>query len=334
MKLDTPSELDRERRALPTTEGGAVRIKDVHIGARTRFIVWLFRKFLRPVLGWMLNGGDGRIARVQLWLASRVCVDTSGLPLEYVVLGRVPGHLLGSIADTSRRVVLYLHGGAFVLPAVPETHVTFVSRLCRDLDAIGFLPDYRLGPFNKYPAALDDCERAYEALLQLGFDPRKIVVAGESAGGNLLLGMLQRIRRRGWPMPSCAIPISPATEMGRMHAPPSRATRYRKDPLLPMVALHKVDEMYARGADASDPELSPLYADLRGFPPLYLLVSDNEILLDDTVLFARRAQGAGLDVQFEVWPIVPHAFPLFARFMPEVRQARTDIVAFAKRYLA
>jgi acetyl esterase/lipase len=160
-----------------------------------------------------------------------------------------------------------------------------------------------------------------------------MVIAGESAGGNLVLGLLQRIRKHGWPMPACAVPISPVTEMGRLHAPPSRAIKRFSDPLLPIDALQRVDEMYARGWDASDPELSPLYADLKGFPPLYLLASDSEVLLDDTVLLARRAREAGVPVKLEVWPILPHAFPLFERFMPEVRQAREDITGFLRQHV-
>src|SRR3546814_5884345 len=86
--------------------------------------------------------------------------------------------------------------------------VRMVDRLCRELDAVGFVPDYRLAPFNRFPAALDDCERAYKAVLDLGFAPSRIVLAGESAGGNLVLGLLQQIRKRGWPMPACAMPVS------------------------------------------------------------------------------------------------------------------------------
>src|SRR3546814_12679734 len=94
-------------------------------------------------------------------------------------------------------MLLWLHGGAFVLPAAPDMQVRLVARLCRELDAVGFVPDYRLAPFNRFPAALDDCERAYKAVLDLGFAPSRIVLAGESAGGNLVLGLLQRIRKRG-----------------------------------------------------------------------------------------------------------------------------------------
>ena len=328
-----PQPIEQQRRNLPTSDEAVPAMKAVVIGWRSRLITWFMRHFLRPWLAWAVHGSSQRIARVQLLLASRVCRHTFGLPLDYCVLGRVPGHVVGKLTDTSKNAILYIHGGAFILPAVPEVHVTMVAHMCRDLDAVGFVVDYRLAPFNKFPAALDDCERAYRALLELGFSASRIALAGESAGGALVLGLLQRIRKAGLPMPACAVPISPVTEMGRLHAPPSRTMKRNSDPILPIAALQRVDEMYAGDWDASDPELSPLYADLTGFPPLYLLASDSEVLLDDTVLLARRAREAGIPCKLEVWPILPHAFPLFERFMPEVRQAREDIVAFMRQHL-
>lgn len=332
--MDMKAESIERQRKLPTTdEGHTVKLKDVHISLRSRIIIWFMRRFLRPMLKWTVHGSFDRIARVQLFLAARTCKNSYGLPLDYCVIGRVPGHVVGKLTDTDKTALLYIHGGAFIIPAVPETHVSMMARWCKDLDAVGFMVDYRLAPFNKFPAALDDCERAYRALLDLGFKPDRIVIAGESAGGNLTLGVLQRIRKQGWPMPACAIPISPATEMGRMHAPPSRALKLHSDPLLPMASLQRVDEMYAGDWDASDPELSPLYADVTGFPPMYLLASDSEVLLDDTVLLARRMREAGIEAQLEVWPALPHAFPLFENVFPEVRQARMDIIGFIKSHL-
>ena len=328
-----PEPIEQQRQRLPTSDETVPAMKAVTIGWRSRFITWIMRRVLRPWLARQVHGSYERIAKIQLFLAARVCRHSFGLPLDYCVVGRVPGHVVGKLTDTHKNAILYIHGGAFILPAVPEVHVTMVAHLCRDLDAVGFVVDYRLAPFNKFPAALDDCERAYRALLDLGFRPERIVVAGESAGGALTLGLLQRIRKGNLPMPACAVPISPVTEMGRLHAPPSRTIKRHTDPILPIAALQRVDAMYAGDWDASDPELSPLYADLAGFPPLYLLASDSEVLLDDTVLLARRAREAGIPTKLDVWPILPHAFPLFEQFMPEVKQARLDIVAFMRAHL-
>jgi epsilon-lactone hydrolase len=326
----SPARVERQRRALPTSDERVPALKAVKISWRSRFLTWLLRHTLRPLLRWVVHGSHDRIARVQLFMARQTCRQTYGLALDYCVVGKVPGHVVGALTDTAKGALLYVHGGAFLIPAVPDTHVRMLARICRDLDAVGFMVDYRLAPFNPFPAALDDCENAYRALLDLGFAPSRIALAGESAGGALVLGLLQRIRKHGLPMPACAVPISPVTEMGRIHAPPSRAMKMHSDPLLPIAALQRVDKMYAAGWDASDPELSPLYADLTGFPPLYLLASDSEVLLDDTVLLARRAREAGIEARLDVWPVLPHAFPLLERIFPEVRLAREDIVEFIK----
>lgn len=318
---------------LPAAAESVVVFKPVTISRRSRIITWLLRKLLKPWLARVIRGSDEKIARIQLRMMQMRCPNTHGLPLEYTVVGVVPGHVFGDLHQTDKPVILWLHGGAFILPASPVAHLEMVAGLAARLGGHGFLPDYRLAPRNRFPAALDDCERAYQALLELGFPATRIVIGGDSAGGNLTLGLLQRIRARGWPMPACALPVSPATEMGRIHSPPARPLRMARDPILPIAALQRVDEMYAGDWDASDPELSPLYADCRGFPPLFFLASDNEVLLDDTLLLARRAKAAGVEVRCEVWPVLPHAFPLFGGLYPEARAARADLLAFMRERL-
>jgi acetyl esterase/lipase len=309
------------------------QLKPVTISTRSRIFVWLLRKLLRPWMTWVMRGPIERIIRMQLLTASRACRNTCGLPLEYRPVDHVPGYVLGNLTDTHKSVILYIHGGAFLLPASPDVHVRMVAKMCKELDAVGFVVDYRLAPGSKFPASLDDCERAYRSLLDRGFAPSRIVIAGESAGGNLTLGLLQRIRKHGWPMPACAVPISPATEMARLYGLPSRTAKMKQDPILPISVMYRVHELYVGDWDSSDPELSPLYADLKGFPPLYLLASDNEILLDDTLQFVQRAREAGIATQMDIWPTLPHAFPLFEQMFPEVREARKDIVAFMRAHV-
>lgn len=318
---------------LPSPAQDVVHVKRVRISTRSRVATWMLRRLLKPWMRYLVRGSDERIARIQLRMSAARCPNTHGLPLDYTVVGRVPGHVLGDLRTPGQPVLLWLHGGAFILPAAPVAHVEMAADFAARLRGAAFVPDYRLAPRNKYPASLDDCERAYRALLDLRIDPARIVLGGDSAGGNLLLGLLQRIRRHGWPMPACALPVSPATEMGRIHAPPARALKRRRDPLLPIDALQRIDELYAGDADASDPELSPLYADCRGFPPLFFLASDGEVLLDDTTLLARRAHAAGVSVRCEIWPVLAHAFPLFAALYPEVRQVRADMLAFMQQHL-
>jgi len=332
MNADLPQFVSRQP-VLPAPAESCVVYRPIKIGLRSRIIVRLMKMFLRPMLAMIVRGSDERMAKMQLRVAHMRCPNTHGLSLEYTIVGRVPGHVFGDIADVRKPVLLWLHGGAFILPAAPAAHLEMAAWFASRLGGSAYLPDYRLAPRNHFPAALDDCERAYKALLDLGHAPGQIVLGGDSAGGHLTLGLLQRIRRNGWPMPSCAVPVSPATELGRIHAPPSRLWRRYDDPILPIQALQRVDAVWAGDWDASDPELSPLYADCTDFPPMLFLATDNEVLTDDTVLMARRAKAAGVDVTCEIWPMLPHAFPLFSMFR-EVGVVRRDMLAYMKARLS
>lgn len=313
---------------------GAVEIRRVRVAWRSRAMLLLLRLLIRPMLARMLAKGGASLARAQLQTAAMRCPDTAGLSLAYGIVGdRVPGHVLGRL-DGRGRALLWLHGGAFVMPAAPGLHHVLVARLCRDLGAAGFIPDYRLAPVNRFPAGLDDCERAYRALLDLGYRPKEIVLGGDSAGGNLVFGVLQRLHAAGLPLPACVIALSPVSEMGRGHAPPSRARNHGADPLLKSSWLNRIDDLYAGGHDSSDPLLSPLYMDCRGLPPILFQASESEILLDDTLMLAERARRAGVEVRCQVWDPFPHAVALFEPYFVELRAARADIVAFAQAHLA
>lgn len=315
-------------------------LKPVEISVKTRRKLWFMRWFLKPVLGVLSLLPRYFTYRTQLLLAGGLRSQAAGQSIDYTAVGGVPcitvGDPLGSV-DAKRvvgNVVLYLHGGAFLMPAIPAAHVGFHARLCRDLGVPGLMPDYRLAPMHKYPAALEDCEKAYRGLLAAGYSGRQILLAGESAGGNLVLGLLQRIRRHGLEMPVAAVPISPVTEVARVHSPPSRCDKARVDAMLPVKAFSKMLLYYAKGVDGSDPELSPMLADFSGFPPLYFLVGEDEVLLDDSLICARLAEQAGVSVKLDVWPALPHAFPLLEGRFPEAGEARRDIVEFFNEQLA
>ncbi len=308
-------------------------LKPVTISRRSRIIVGALRWLLKPMIRLFSSTSVVGIVKNHVRLASRWKIRLQDLPVDYDrYLNGVPGPIVGDLEHNHKIAVLYLHGGGFLIPAVPEVHLELLARLCRRLDAVGFLPDYRLAPLHRFPAALDDCERAYRGLLDAGFAPERIALVGESAGGNLVLGLLQRIRANDWPMPACAVPISPVCELARVHVPLSRVTNRRADPLIPVNAMAKMLQLYVGEQDATNPELSPIYADMRGLPPLYFLVGETEVLRDDTLITARHAAKAGVDTRVEVWPVLPHAFPLFIRLLPEALQARDEIIEFIQRH--
>jgi acetyl esterase/lipase len=308
------------------------KIKQVHIGLPSRIRVLLLRLFFKPVISRMTTKSSlARIASIQARAAGVFKDSCCGLPVEYRVINNAPGSMVGDPRPTNRLALLYLHGGAFMYPASPQLQLTLLAQLCVELDAVGFMPDYRLTPQHPAPAALDDCERAYRGLLSLGYSPSQIVLLGESAGGNLVLCLLQRIRKGGLAMPACAIPMSAVTDMARVHAPPARVLNAKREALVSLSSMQRINDWYVGHQDATDPEISPLYADYTGFPPLYFLASDSELLRDDTVLVAERAKTAGVPTRLDVWPILPHAFPIFGHLFVEVQQARADILGFIRQ---
>lgn len=312
-----------------------VPLRDVKISLRSRIFTKMLKWVLKPLIARFGSSSRMKIAKAHIFIAKRPLTESGamGLVKKDRIINGVYGPTLGDLDNTDQRVVLWFHGGGFLIPASEETHLRMVAHLCKAIDAAAFLPDYRLAPFNAFPAGLDDCERAYMGLLELGFDPKKIWIGGDSAGGNLCLGALQRIRKAGAPLPAVATLVSPVAEMGRIHAPRSRSWAPRRDPLIPIGSMGLMDDLYGQDWDASDPELSPMYADYRGMPPMHYLAGETEVLLDDSLFCAQRAIDAGVDTRVDVWPVLPHAFPLFERLFPETAIVRQDMVGFAEKHL-
>lgn len=248
----------------------------------------------------------------------RTPVDCNGVPAEWLTLPQ----------SRDERLILYLHGGSFAF-RFPNAHAALVARLCRCLGAHAVIPDYRLAPEHPFPAAPDDCHRAYQALLVPAASARRIVLAGDSAGGNLALVTIQRARDAGEPLPSCAVLLSPALDCTLTS--PSMADYDGQDPMLQLSTLLVLRRCYVRSPEQYiNPEVSPLFADFRGFPPLFLQAGSSEMLRDEAVRAADKAHAAGVDVELEIWPEVPHVFQI-AQFLPEAATAIEHIARFVRR---
>jgi epsilon-lactone hydrolase len=230
--------------------------------------------------------------------------------------------------DAGRGVIYYVHGGGFVMGS-PATHRRLIARMCDAARARAFVVDYRLAPENPFPAALEDCVAGYRWLLGHGVQARDIVVAGDSAGGCLALSMLVIVRDARIPMLAGVACLSAATDLtlnGDSHR-----TRLLDEVLLTPEFCRSVGAAYrCRGTDARDPLASPLYADLRGLPPLLLHVGSHELFLDDSVRLADKATAAGVEVTLKVWEGLWHVFQTFA-WVPEAREAIEEIGEFARR---
>lgn len=236
----------------------------------------------------------------------------------------VPGHWVEVPESTSKRVILYLHGGGFCLRG-PNLYTGFLARLCRHTQARGLLPDYRLTPEHPYPAAPQDCLASYRWLLAQGHEPHDIIIAGDSAGGCLSLATLTQLRDGGEPLPACAVLLSPATDMTVSGW--SAITKEREDPFFRLQTLLLLKHHYLQGAFAGHPVASPLYSDFHGFPPLMFQAGSTELLLDDSLRTAAKAKAAGVKVDLQIWRHLPHVFQLFT-WLPESHQALAEIGRF------
>jgi acetyl esterase/lipase len=243
-------------------------------------------------------------------------IDVGGVPSEWVRPG-------GAVARDA--CVLYLHGGGYVIGSC-NTHRALASHLAGRSGLPVLVVDYRLGPEHPYPAAVDDALTAYEWLLAEGFEPDRIVVAGDSAGGGLTLATLLALRDRGRPLPALGVPISPWTDLTLTGE--SMTSMAEHDPMVTRPGLQRMADWYMAGADPKDPLVSPLFADPAGLPPLLIHVGEVETLRDDAIRFAERATAAGVDVTLEVWPEMIHVWHVFGPDVPESEAGVARIAEF------
>jgi len=218
------------------------------------------------------------------------------------------GLWLGRRERASQGAILYLHGGAFCVH-LPSLYREFCFDLSQRTGLPVLLPDYRLAPEHPAPAALDDCEQAMRHLLR-EVPAHRIVLAGDSAGGNLALALLQRCKRIGLPMPAGAVLLSPVTDLSGEGW--SIQFNEARDVMFTSHALGVVVDHYLPRVLADDPEVSPLHGNWRGMPPLRFHVSSSEMLLDHSLRAAERAGLQGVDAQAKVWLDLPHVFRIAA----------------------
>ncbi|MGC8489062.1 MAG: alpha/beta hydrolase [Clostridia bacterium] len=253
-----------------------------------------------------------------------------GLRIEETEIGGVHAYwIMPPDADVSR-TLFYLHGGSYAAGGL-ETHQDVVGRLARAARGRALLLEYRLAPEHPFPAPVDDAARAYRALLDEGQDPRRLAVVGDSAGGGLALALMMVLRDAGDALPASAVLISPWTDLAS--TAPSLDTRRERDPWLVADAVPQEAAVYLAGADPQDPLASPLYGDLRGLPPLLIHVGDDEILLDDAVRIADKAERQGVPVTLKVWPEMWHVFHLFAGRVQQARTAIAEIGRFVQEVI-
>jgi monoterpene epsilon-lactone hydrolase len=277
----------------------------------------------RPV-GW-----DERRARLDevgsIWpVADDVAleaVDLDGVPGEFSI---VPG------SDPSR-VLLFFHGGGYCSGSI-VSHRRMVTEAGRAGGVRTLAVGFRLAPGHPFPAAYDDALTAWRWLRKQGIAANQIVVGGDSAGGGLTLALAMRLRDAGEQLPACLWLASPWTDLTMSGA--TLETKDAVDPLIHRGYLGELADAYVpAGMSRTDPRISPLFADLRGLPPMLIQVGSAETLLDDSVRFAGAAGAAGVAVTLEIWPDMIHAWPLWNAKLEAGRQALMRVGEFVRRHL-
>lgn len=226
----------------------------------------------------------------------------------------------------AEQVILYTHGGGYVSGSCSD-HRALVAKMARACGIRTLLFDYRLAPEHPFPAALDDTLTVYRWLLAEGYEPRNIVVFGESAGGGLCLSALVALRDLQLPLPAAGVALSPWTDLTLS----GESYRTRASVCLSPAGMSQVcSKYYAGDHDPRHPWISPLFADLGGLPPVWIVVGDYETMRDDSIRFAEKARAAGCDVTLRVGEEMIHCYPLLAPFFPEATEAMDEICAFIR----
>jgi acetyl esterase/lipase len=296
----------------------------MHMASVQAYVVaGVLRAFYKP--GWITKwSGDGATRDRGGGVEAAIRRPGAGSVISEVLAGDVPSAWIEPQKPAAAPTILYMHGGGYTTGSLLH-YTDLLGFFARGYGLSTLYVDYRLAPLHVFPAAVNDAVMAYRWLLE-STPHKQIVFMGDSAGGGLAISALLAAREIGLPLPAAAAVLSPWTDLEGTGN--SLITRKRADPMLKSPTDKPAGHVYLGGADPRNPLASPLYGDLRGFPPLLIQVGDNEILLDDARRLADRAREAGVDVTLHEWPGLFHVFPIFPSLIPEARAADKETAAF------
>jgi acetyl esterase/lipase len=261
------------------------------------------------------------------WPARRARLDEIGsvdpvagdVRLERTRIGTVPAEWSSVPGSDPERVLLFFHGGGYCSGSI-ASHRRMVTEAGRAASVRTLAVGYRLAPEHPFPAALDDARAAWRFLRAQGIAAERIAVGGDSAGGGLTIALINALRQAGEPQPACAWLVSPWTDLTMSGA--TMKSRDAVDPIIHEGYLDELADAYVpSGVDRKDPRVSPLYANLAGFPPTLIQVGGDETLLADATRFAEAAGVAQVAVTLEIWPRMIHAWPLWNARLDAGRRA-------------
>ena len=293
-------------------------------------ILYIIKKIIRVV----------RPSRGIDYPATRKILDIFGAVLSFLSLrsynlakvsaNNVPAEWNTPENAVGQRVMMYLHGGAYVAGSL-KSHREMVFRLASASRARALAIDYRLAPEHPYPAALKDAFNAYQYLLDMGTEATDITIIGDSAGGGLALALLQKLRSKEIPLPACAICLSPWTDL--TGSGQTMRSNSKIDPMLTPQLLDEDARYYANGMDMKIPTISPLFGSFAGLPPILIQVGSDEILLDDSRRLVALAKNDGLEIELDIWPGMFHVWQMFFLLLSDARKAINKIGRFVEKHM-
>jgi monoterpene epsilon-lactone hydrolase len=297
---------------------------------RNQALTWALRRWIKP--GSLRNqtiaearAHTGRVPfPAKLAAGWRIRAVNSGALKGEWVEPADPDH------SARTRCILYFHGGGYVAMSA-RTHRAITSRIATWSDATLLALDYRLAPEFPFPAALEDALAAWRAMIALGVEPSRILLAGDSAGGGLAVALLLALRDANEPLPAAAVLFSPWTDLAATGE--SIEDNSEVDALMFGSWVAPMAQHYLADTPATHPLASPVYADLTGLPALFIQVGDSEVLLDDSLRLVENARKAGVEATLQIWPCVPHGWQIFASFLPEARDALREASDFIASHL-
>jgi acetyl esterase/lipase len=252
-----------------------------------------------------------------------------GVRARTVAAEQVRGEWIEPISVRDDGIILYVHGGGYV-SCSPRTHRPLTAALARNTGRRVFSVDYRIAPESRFPAAIDDVAAAYRWLQTVAAPGCSIAVAGDSAGGGLVLSLAMHARDAGWESPACVAALSPWTDLAAtgdtVHANDGRCAMFRPE------NIHDFARAYLNNSPATNPRASPLYGDARQLPPVLIQVGSTELLLDDARRMHERILAAGGDSRLTIYDDVMHGWHLTAPLVPEATAAIDEVSEFILRH--
>lgn len=254
-----------------------------------------------------------------------------GVTFSPVDMGGVAGTRVDPEHVEGGRTLFYIHGGGYAHGG-PEGYHGLAGHYARRLRATVYLPDYRQAPEHRFPVPIDDTFRAYRDLLEKGVDPSSLAISGDSAGGAMVITIMRKARDAGLPLPAGGVAISPWANL--THTGASAQDRDGLDPLCSVEYLDLLARNFLGEVLATDPDASPVFADVRGLPPTLVQIGENEVMLSDAIRLAAHLGENRVRTSLEVWPGMFHVWHVCAGQLPEADRALRNAVAFLEEAFA